>query len=382
MDIDHVHFYIKEGNDWENWFVKTLNCHAIAHHQTAQTNTTILKNGAVYFLISTPTAPDSPIAHYLQRHPDGVADIAFRVSHLKTTLTRFTHQGGTVVRSPQSYQGTQETLRWAVVQGWGDLCHTLVERTINESSHKRSQNVPTLMPLPDGGVQEFLLIPHSAIAPSPHSKYAFTGIDHVVLNVEQGKLSEAIAQYEQRFGFERGQEFRIQTRRSALASQVLSHPDGSAQLPMNEPASPTSQIQEFLTANRGAGVQHLALQTPDILSTIAHLRHLGMTFLRVPPTYYQQLRYRRHPPLPEAFFQAIAAQEVLVDWQIENPKALLLQAFSHPIFDQPTFFFELIERQFYLDDHQLRQVKGFGEGNFQALFEAVEQEQIKRGNLE
>jgi 4-hydroxyphenylpyruvate dioxygenase len=146
------------------------------------------------------------------------------------------------------------------------------------------------------------------------------------------------------------------------------------QFPINEPTSASSQIQEFLDVNRGSGIQHIALQTPQIVNAIAQLRDLGLIFLHIPPSYYTELKLK-YPTLPlsPAKLDEIAAQEILVDWQDKSKQALLLQTFTQPIFKEPTFFFELIERR--------QEAQGFGEGNFRALFEAIEREQIKRGSL-
>jgi 4-hydroxyphenylpyruvate dioxygenase len=202
-----------------------------------------------------------------------------------------------------------------------------------------------------------------------------------VLNVQTGELEGAIAWYEKTLGFQPRQSFEIQTDRSALCSQVMVHPDGTAQFPINQPASASSQIQEFLDWNRGGGIQHIALQTPHIVEAIDQFRQQGLVFLPVPFSYYEQLRLRPGFNLSELEWQTIARQEVLVDWQIEIPQALLLQAFTQPIFSEPTFFFELIERRQIWKNQQPYQSQGFGEGNFQALFEAIEREQMKRGSL-
>jgi 4-hydroxyphenylpyruvate dioxygenase len=160
------------------------------------------------------------------------------------------------------------------------------------------------------------------------------------------------------------------------------HPLGLVQLPINEPASANSQIQEFLDLNRGAGIQHIALETENLVETIARLRQNGLALIRVPETYYSQLRERPGLPISEAILQAIAAQEILIDWQDDSHSAALLQIFTEPIFDQPTVFLELIERQTSLVNGQLRRAYGFGEGNFRALFEAIERQQIQRGSLD
>jgi 4-hydroxyphenylpyruvate dioxygenase len=155
--------------------------------------------------------------------------------------------------------------------------------------------------------------------------------------------------------------------------------NGDVQLPINEPASANSQIQEFLNVNRGAGIQHIALRTRNIVHAIAQFRASGLSLLPVPKGYYLEIQQRKGLPLSTDELDAIAAQEILVDWKentffgSNNIIPVLLQIFTQPIFSQPTFFFEFIERRY--------QAQGFGEGNFRALFAAIENEQIKRGSL-
>jgi 4-hydroxyphenylpyruvate dioxygenase len=162
---------------------------------------------------------------------------------------------------------------------------------------------------------------------------------------------------------------------------VLIHPDGTAQIPINEPTSANSQIQEFLDANRGVGIQHIALQTDDIVQTVAQLRQDGLKFLSVPNAYYDRLADRPGFQSQDTDWSAIATQEILVDWPQETPEAMLLQVFTETVFPEPTFFFEIIQRQTYQAKGECYRAAGFGEGNFQALFEAIEQEQMKRGRL-
>jgi 4-hydroxyphenylpyruvate dioxygenase len=194
----------------------------------------------------------------------------------------------------------------------------------------------------------------------------------VVLNVEAGDLQTAVKWYENILDFRPQQSFNIQTDFSGLHSQVMISANGKVQLPINEPASANSQIQEFLEFNRGSGVQHIALHTRKLIDAIARFRAAGLSFLSVPKSYYSQLQQRLELPLSPEELQAITQQEILVDSQKDAPlEALLLQIFTKPIFNEPTFFFEFIERR--------SQAAGFGEGNFRALFTAMESEQIKRG---
>ena len=353
MNIAHIHFYVENASTWRNWFTQTLEFQSIASFDGCHTQTEVIQNDRVRFLLSSAKTPESPVFAYLQAHPPGVADVAFWVADLEKAIAQATAAGAKLTRSLHWLEQPEGDRQAAQIQGWGDLRHTLVQDRA-EQADQPVFSQPNTMPLE---------------------------IDHVVLNVEQGDLGRAIAWYEKAFGFQRRQVFAIQTQRSGLCSQVLDHPAGNAQLPINEPASSGSQIQEFLDFNRGAGIQHIALRTSGIVEAIDRLRRQGLAFLAVPSSYYDQLRQRPGFPLTEAEWEAVAAQEVLVDWQPDRPQAVLLQTFTQPIFAQPTFFFELIERRWYWWDQQQQQAQGFGEGNFRALFEAIEQEQLKRGSL-
>lgn len=354
MQIDHIHFYVNDATTWRDWFIQVLGFQRICPYLTRDTHTEVLWSGTICFLLSSPITTQNAVADYLDSHPCGVADVAFQVSNIEAIVKHANAVGAKILHPIRWVQHFGEEVKTAQVQGWGDLTHTLIER-------------------PNSGVS----VPkHYSLSPT-----FFTNIDHVVLNVAQGELESALAYYEALFGFQRQQTFSIRTDRSALHSQVLAHPDGAVQFPINEPASTHSQIQEFLDLNQGAGIQHIALHTRGIVETIAQLRQRQLSFLTVPQAYYDEVQQRPGFLFSEQEWRKIMAQEVLVDWQQDNPQALLLQTFTQPIFEQPTFFFELIERRTYWDSHQRLQAQGFGEGNFRALFEAIEREQIKRGSL-
>mgnify|MGYP001766939050 CR=1 FL=1 len=159
-----------------------------------------------------------------------------------------------------------------------------------------------------------------------------------------------------------------------MYSQALVDPSGKVQLNLNEPTSADSQIQEFLDHHRGAGIQHIALRSHDIIETVAQMRSGDVSFLPIPQTYYTQLQQRFQNdltlPLTTQEWEKIKHEQILIDWNHQEPNSLLMQIFTEPIFEKPTFFLELIERR--------KQARGFGEGNFQALFEAVEREQLKK----
>jgi 4-hydroxyphenylpyruvate dioxygenase len=339
MEIAHVHFYVENATVWRNWFVNYLGFTAEASGtSSSHTYTEIVQSGAICFFLSSPLLPTSPVAEFLRQHPPGVADIALTVPNVEAAIARAAANKATILEPMQQYPG----YKCGKIAAWGGMTHTLIEKDAAEQLHS-------------------------------HHRPIFTAIDHIVLNVAVGELERAVTWYKNILDLQPQQTFKIKTDRSALSSQVMVSHNGSVQLPINEPASKNSQIQEFLNVNRGPGIQHIALRTSNLVNAIAKLRSLGLSLLSVPQTYYSQLKKRPEFPLSSLELEAIAQQQILVDWQANTHKALLLQIFTQPIFGQPTFFFEFIERRL--------QAQGFGEGNFRALFEAIESEQIKRGTL-
>ena len=351
MKIDHVHFYVEDAKVWRDWFVRHLGFQAVTDRISSfHTCTEVVKNGSVCFFLSSPLLPTSPVAEFLRQYPPGVADVAFAVEDVESAIALAQKHGATILQPIQERQIGTALIKCGKIAAWGGLTHTLIERSlVFEKGQMTNDNT-------------------------------FTAIDHIVLNVAVGELDRAVAWYEKILDFQPQQAFKIKTNRSALHSQVMVSRNGSVQLPINEPASKNSQIQEFLDVNRGSGIQHIALRTTNLVNAIAKFRASGLSLLSVPQTYYSQLKQRPGLPLSVLEIEAIAQQEILVDWQeytsLEggDTAPLLLQTFTQPIFEQPTFFFEFIERRF--------QAQGFGEGNFRALFEAIESEQIKRGTLQ
>lgn len=363
MKIDHIHFYVEDATLWRNWFVRQMGFQGFGggvwqNHTLIE----VVKNGGVCFFLSSPLLPESPVAEFLRSHPPGVADVAFRVQNLEKLMAKAISYGAKILQPIIQQPG----LKWSKISAWGNLTHTLIEGTANwESAIENWQSKNHLF------------------SNSP-SSITFTGIDHVVLNVEAGDLESAVNWYEKVLELQRQQSFAIQTDWSALHSQVLLHPDKLVQFPINQPASANSQIQEFLDFNGGPGIQHIALQTSNLIEVIKFMKNSQLKFLEVSPTYYTDLQDRKSLPLEGAELQQIQEQQILVDWQrdINNNHLeiapLLLQIFTQPIFGKPTFFFELIERRFGYIQGEKTQAQGFGEGNFRALFQAIEREQIKR----
>lgn len=348
MNIDHVHFYVDDAKLWRDWFISYLGFQSVADYcvpisleESFHTSTEVVKAGSVCFVLSSPLLPISPVAKFLRQHPPGVVDIAFCVEDVEAAIACAQVHDAKVLQPAQQQRQSTVCFKWGKIAAWGGLTHTLIER---------------------GEEKE-------VFSPSPF----INAIDHVVLNVASGDLERAVAWYENVLDFQRQQTFTIQTDHSGLYSQVMVSRDGCVQLPINEPASVNSQIQEFLDLNNGPGIQHIALQTRNIVDAIAKFRDCGLSFLSVPTSYYSHLVQRKGFPLSEQDISAISNQEILVDWNEKITNAVLLQIFTQPVFGYPTFFFEFIERH--------SQAKGFGEGNFRALFQAIEQEQLKRGSL-
>ena len=392
MDFDSVTFFLNDVKSWHHWFTDVLGF--VPQSTTTPPNakrisaelisplesecSAAITSQNICFQLASPSTASSAIAQYLNNHPAGVADIAFSVKDLDAAYQRAVDAGAKPLQNITHQYLPIGRMKQATISGWGDLRHTLVEYIPDPAS--------TLAPSPPSSQTLLspksspLHFPKSLQNPTPHPLY-FTAIDHAVMNVPIGDMEKAANWYINAFGFECQQTFEIQTPHSALRSMVLTHPNGNATLPINEPASSHSQIQEFLNVNRGSGIQHIAMSTPDIVQTMAYLRQKGLAFLHVPPSYYDDLPSRSGFHETTIDWEAIASQGILVDWQDDKSDALLLQAFTQPIFAEPTFFFEVIQRQDYFNGTQYQQAAGFGEGNFQALFEAIEREQMKRGSL-
>lgn len=354
MDFDHIHFYVHDSKQCQRWFTNVLGLQYLGGSTTADRQIEVVSSGAIICIFSSPLNRTSPVAQYLQQHPPGVVDLAFLVPDVQATLNHAVQAGAALLQPLTAEKHDQGTLTWGKVRGWGALEHTLVERRGQTSA-----------------------LPSSIFPISIHKHHAhqslFTQIDHGVLNVGKHQLQAAVTWYQRVFGFETHRYFDIQTHRSGLRSEVLTHPQGQIKFPINEPTSANSQIQEFLEVNQGAGIQHIALGTSNIVETVSQLKRQGLSLLDIPPSYYQQLRHQFAQTYAYINWSALEQHQILADFEEDAGAGILLQTFTQPIFSQPTFFFEIIERQ--------RQAQGFGQRNFLALFQAMEREQQKRGVL-
>ncbi|AGY57049.1 VOC family protein [Gloeobacter kilaueensis] len=287
-----------------------------------------LLNGAVLLVVSEALTAASPVRRYLEQHPQGVGDVAFLSEALPTAAPVL------LGRLPGTWQITSPA----------GITHTFLS---------------DLSALPPGFVPQQGSLRATDLA----------AIDHVVLNLDVAQFESVLDWYQRVLQLQPDRYFEIATRRSALKSWVLTSPNHRVRLPLNAPLTANSQVSEFLVAHRGAGVQHVALRTPDIARTVAAARAGGMRFLDAPAVYYDNLPPR--PDLGGLDLERLQQLHILVDR--DEKGASILQIFTRPIFAEPTLFFEYIERQ---DD-----ALGFGEGNFQSLFEAIEKEQRSRGTL-
>ena len=362
MKIDHIHFFLEDAVRQANWFIEKMGCQRRFTAASAHTQTEVLKNGSIYFVLSSPLTPLSPAFDYLQSHAEGVVDVALSVDDLTSVLSK----APTVCDSRQSLPCQSGQLQWAKVAGWENLAHTLIENT---SGLPFCEAIGSRI-VPDW-TGDFAEVTSAAFSESEQS---FTQIDHVVLNVPTGLLQSAVDWYRDLFDLQVQQTFKIQTQHSGLNSQVLSSADSELYFNINEPTSANSQIQQFLDANRGSGIQHVALRTNHIIQAVAQMQQKGLEFLSVPGAYYTQLKQRLGVVvkrlLNPAELAAVQQLGILVDIPVAASASTLLQIFTQPVFKTPTLFFEIIERR--------QQAPGFGEGNFQALFVAIETEQNNR----
>ncbi|MGJ9412713.1 4-hydroxyphenylpyruvate dioxygenase [Aeromicrobium sp. CF4.19] len=318
----------------------------------------VLRSGAVRFVLKGGVDPDSALLDHHRRHGDGVVDIALEVPDVDACIEHARHQGATILAEPEDLSDEHGTVRTAAIGTYGDTRHTLVDRSRYDGAY-----------LP-GYVERRSGLQRPEGAPTR----VFQALDHVVGNVEIGRMDEWVDFYHRIMGFTNMAEFigdDIATDYSALMSKVVASGNHRVKFPLNEPAvaKKRSQIDEYLDFYRGPGAQHLALATGDILATVDHLRAHGVEFLNTPESYYTDPELRARIGEVRVPISELQKRGILVD---RDEDGYLLQIFTKPVGDRPTVFFELIERHGSL---------GFGKGNFQALFEAIEREQERRGNF-
>jgi 4-hydroxyphenylpyruvate dioxygenase len=354
--IDHVEFYA--GNAAQAAYFYE---HAFGFRRVAYTGletglrdrvSHVLEQGRIRLVFTGALGSDSEIARHHALHGDGVRTIALSVPDVDHAYNQAVSRGATSVEVPNVVADDHGQVRRASIATYGDTLHTFIDRS--------GYNGPFLPGFEargsNGATGDEMLL----------------GIDHVVGNVELGHMEEWVKFYEDVFGMVEMIHFSdeaISTEYSALMSKVVASGNGRIKFPINEPAEGKrkSQIDEYLEFYEGAGAQHIAVATRDIVATVAELRRRGVEFLPIPDAYYDEVPDR----VPEVadHLEDLHEQGILVD---HDDEGYLLQIFTKPVGDRPTVFFEIIERH---------GATGFGAGNFKALFEAIEREQEKRGNL-
>ena len=359
LAIDHLEFYVGDALQSAHFFRTafgfTETAYAGLETGSRDTVSRVLEQGEIRLVLTGALGPDSDVARHVLAHGSGVRDVALRVPDAEEAWRVATARGARSVAEPTVSEDEHGKVVRAAIAAYGDTIHSLIQRDDYSGPF-----LPGFRAQPQ----------HAA----PDRSVGLVQMDHVVANVELGQMNELAEFYARVMGFANLVHFRddqISTEYTALMSKVMWDGVGRVKLPINEPApgKRRSQIEEYLDFYRGPGVQHMALRTDDILRTVTELRARGVQFLRVPATYYEEMRERFADLRDEVDVDALAELAILAD---RDDEGYLLQIFTKPIGDRPTIFFEIIER------HGAR---GFGEGNFKALFEAIEREQEERGTL-
>ena len=322
-----------------------------------------VRQGDITLVFTGALHADSPIADHVHRHGDGVHDVALRVPDAEEAFRVAVERGAKAVAEPEVFEDEKGKVVRAAIATYGETIHSLVQRDNYSGTF-----FPGFKDLPEASETR----PVASASGQGIKGFGLRLVDHVVGNVELGKMDEWVSFYEKVMGFIELKHFSdddISTEYSALMSKVVWDGEGKIKMPINEPATGKrkSQIEEYLEYYGGPGVQHVAMTSDDIVSTVESMREAGIGFLSIPDNYYDDA-VKRVPEIAEQV-EALQRNGILVD---KDEEGYLLQIFTHIAQDRPTVFYEVIER------HGAR---GFGEGNFKALFEAIEREQAARGNL-
>ena len=352
--IDYIQFFVGNAKQAAHYY-RALGFTPVAYMglETGSRDRVswVCQQGDVRLVFTGALSDDSPISDHVKRHGDGVHDVALTVPDAEEAYRVALERGATSVEEPTVFEDEHGKIVRAAIATYGETIHSLVSRQNYSGTF-----FPGFENLEHEGTHGF----------------GIQYIDHVVGNVELGKMNEWVAFYERIMGFTELRHFsdeEISTEYSALMSKVVWDGNGKIKLPINEPAEGKrkSQIEEYLEYYKTPGVQHIAMASEDIVSTVESMKAAGIQFLNVPGVYYDDVKQR----IPEIADKIDSLQRngILAD---KDEDGYLLQIFTKPVQDRPTVFYEVIERH---------GAKGFGAGNFKALFEAIEREQATRGNL-
>ncbi|MEM7629777.1 MAG: 4-hydroxyphenylpyruvate dioxygenase [Planctomycetota bacterium] len=379
IDVDHVRFYVGNAKQAAYFYAHTFGFRIdqVADLTTGSRDEAdyLLTQGNIRLLLTTPLNSTHPAAEEIKQYGDGVKDIALTVDDAVAAYERAVKNGAEPAAEPREISDEQGTVTVASIKTYGRVLHTFVSRTGAYALENIKRGGGTFMPVfrkTDSPINKF----------NEDNPCGLMFFDHCVGNVEEGKMNHWVKWYEDVLEFKMFKHFDdadISTEYSALMSKVMASGNHLIKMPINEPAEgkKKSQIQEYLEwHNMTPGVQHLALRTDDELHSVAELRRRGVDFLSLPDSYYDIVWDRVNKTLTEHGHEAVREDHdrikdlgILVD---ADDEGYLLQLFTKPLQDRPTLFFEIISR---------RGSQSFGKGNFKALFEALELEQERRGNL-
>ena len=358
--IHHVEFYVGNAKQAEFYYRKAFGFSRAGYMglETGNREVTsyLLKQTNINFILSTPMSPEHPGSEHIKQHGDGVHDIAFLVEDADHAFHEAVRRGATPVEEPHDHGDENGVVRHASIATYGDTIHSFLSYNNNNGHNYNGVFLPGFVEQKVEGEPTGIMM-----------------VDHIVGNVELGKMNHWCDFYRDVMGFFRYITFDdndISTEYSALMSIVMSDGGHNIKFPINEPAESKkgkSQIQEYIEFYRGAGAQHIALLCRDIRSTVAKLKANGIEFLTVPDSYYDELP-SRVGDIDEDLGD-LKDLGILVD---RDEEGYLLQIFTKPVEDRPTVFYEILQR---------KGCKGFGKGNFKALFVSIEEEQRRRGNL-
>ncbi len=356
LGTDHLEFYVGNAKQSAYYYQSAWGYELIAYAgpETGVRDRAsyVLKQGKITLVLTTAMMPDSPITEHVAKHGDGVKFLSLWVDDARSAYEETVKRGAKSFMEPTVYKDENGEVVISAIHTYGETIHKFVERKNYSGAFLPGYSEPW----------------HKLDVVS----LGLLHVDHCVGNVELGQMNEWVKFYEDVMGFKLLLTFDdkdISTEYSALMSKVVSNGNGYVKFPINEPADgkKKSQIEEYIEFYKGPGVQHIAVATKDILHTVGELRKRGIEFLHVPDTYYEDL-LDRVGDIDEDI-NDLRELNILVD---RDDEGYLLQIFTKPVEDRPTLFFEIIERH---------GAQSFGKGNFKALFESIEREQERRGNL-
>uniref|UniRef100_A0A9J8DKX3 4-hydroxyphenylpyruvate dioxygenase n=3 Tax=Cyprinus carpio TaxID=7962 RepID=A0A9J8DKX3_CYPCA len=364
--FDHLTFWVGNAKQAASYYCTKLGFEPLAYRglETGSRDVVshVVKQGKIIYVFTSALNPgNKEMGDHLVKHGDGVKDVAFTVENCDFLVEKARERGAIIIKEPHVVEDKFGRVKLAVLQTYGDTTHTFVERAGYNGLF-----------LPGFHYSNCMINMVKLCLPS--GKLDF--IDHVVGNQSDNEMVPIVEWYQRNLLFHRFwsvDDKQLQTEYSALRSIVVANYEETVKMPINEPAmgKRKSQIQEYVEYYGGAGVQHIAMNTSDIITAIRNLKERGMEFMTVPDTYYQQLREKLKFSKVKIVEDLSILEElrILVDF---DDNGYLLQIFTKPVQDRPTVFLEVIQRH----NHQ-----GFGAGNFKSLFEAIEADQNARGNL-